>query len=121
MTFHRHDSKDCLCIKYKPDFTTADLRLTGENFYCGGCNRYVSSKKWKGGIIHFGSRSRYAKFFECPCCGYRMRYKRRGKKKIIDSIENQTKHPEEYTEYVLSKLKMKQDLLEKNILLPTVR
>jgi len=121
MTFTQHDKRDCGCIQYKPNFTVCDLRLTGENYYCSYCHRYVSSEKWKGGITHFGIRTRFVKFFECPCCGYRMRRKRRAKNRIVTSIKDQTDHPEKYTRFVLSKLEYKKKLLEKNLLIPTVR
>ncbi len=119
MAFTQHDKRDCQCIAYKPDFGVFDLRLTGKNFFCSGCHRYVSSK-WKGGLVHFGFRTRYVKYFYCPCCGTRMRRKRRAKNRIVTSIQDQIKHPEKYSTYVISKLKKKQKLLENNTLIPTV-
>jgi hypothetical protein len=120
MAFSQHDVRDCRCVQFKPDFTVGDLKLTGENYFCSSCHRYVSSIKWKGGLVHFGKRTRFVKYFFCPCCGYRMRRKTRAKKKIISSIEDQVKHPENYTPYVRSKLEKKVKLLETNFLIPTV-
>jgi len=107
-------------MQYKSDFTVYELRLTGKSYYCAFCCRYVSSTKWKGGLVHFGSRTRYVHHYECPCCGIRMRSKRRGKSKLVRSIESQTNHPEKYSRVVLAKLKTKQKLLDSNVLFPTV-
>ena len=120
MAFNQHDKRDCECVEYKPDFTVCDLRLTGDNYYCSGCHRYVSSEKWKGGLVHLGRRTRFVKYFYCPCCGFRMRRKRRAKHRIVRSIEDQAKHPEKYKPYVISKLDKKIKLLQNNILIPTV-
>ncbi len=121
MTYSMHDARDCACVYYKADFSVGELRLIDGNFYCARCNRYVSPKKWKGGIVHFNFRTtRFVPHFQCPCCGYRMRTNRRGKARIRKSIQNQTDHPEKYTTYVLSKLAKKQKLLKNNILIPTV-
>lgn len=118
MTSNQH--KDCGCIEYKSDYTIYELRLTGEDYYCSVCCRYVSSKKWKGGLVHFGNRTRFVQYFQCPCCGYKMRSKRRNKSKLFRSIESQTNHPEKYSPFVLSKLKTKQSILNGNFLVPTV-
>ena len=120
MAFTQHDKRDCECIDYKPDFSVCELRMTGENYYCSLCHRYVSSEKWKGGLVHLGSRTRFAKYFQCPCCGVRMRCRRRAKQRIVTSIEDQAKHPEKYTTFVISKLEKKIKLLENNLLIPTV-
>jgi len=121
MAFAQHDARDCSCVEYKPDFGVCELRMTGDNFYCSSCHRYVSSVKWKGGLVHFGCKSRYVKHFYCPCCGTRMRTRRRAKNRIVASIEDQTKFPEKYTSFVISKLEKKVKLLESNVLIPTVR
>ncbi len=121
MTYSQHDVRDCGCVQYKPDFSVVELRLIEGNYFCATCNRYVSKNKWTGGLVHFGSRTRFVPFFQCPCCGYRMRRGRRGKARILKSIKNQTEHPEEYTSFVLSKLEFKQKLLRENKLIPTVR
>lgn len=120
MAFNQHDKRDCECIEYKPDFQTCDLRMTGKNYFCSSCHRYVASDKWKGGLVHFGSRTRFVKSFYCPCCGTRMRNRRRAKQRIVTSIKDQTNHPEKYTPYVISKLEKKIKLLESNVLIPTV-
>lgn len=122
MTYQRHLDihRNCICNDYKPDFITGDLRLTGENFYCAKCDHYVSSKKWKGGIVLFGIRSRFVKFYFCPCCGIRMRYKIRAKARTRASIKDQEEHPEKYSRYIISKLKEKQKLLKNNFLNSTV-
>ncbi len=117
----QHDVRDCECIHYRPDFSTFDLRLTGKNFFCSKCDRYVSIVKWRGGIVHFNNRTRYIPYFRCPCCGYRMRRGRRGKARILKSIKNQTEHPEKYSKHVLSKLEIKKKLLRENKLIPTVQ
>lgn len=120
MTYSQHDKRDCECIHYRPDFSIFDLRLTEGNYFCAKCDRYVSSKKWKGGLIHFNNRTRYVPYFQCPCCGVRMRRNRRGKNRLLKSIQHQIDHPEEYSAFVLSKLAKKQKLLKNNILIPTV-
>ncbi len=120
MGLYQHDERDCDCVNYRPDFTVCDLRLTGDNYYCSRCQRYVSSKKWQGGLIHLGFRTRFVKNHYCPCCGYRMRIKGRAKHRTVRSIIDQTNHPENYTRFVISKLKYKQKLLKNNKLIPTV-
>ena len=119
MTNH-HDARDCDCTPYRPDFSIGELRLTGDNFFCSKRGRYVSNLKWKGGIVKFNNRSRLVPFFQCPCCGVRMRFGRRNKARIEKSIKHQTEHPEEYSSYILSKLELKQKLLRENKLIPRV-
>jgi len=120
MPYNQHDERDCECIHYRPDFSVFELKLTEGNYYCAKCDRYVTIEKWKGGIIHFSNRTRFVAYFRCPCCGERMRRGRRGKNRLLKSIKNQTDHPEEYSAFVLSKLKSKQKLLRENKLIPTV-
>ena len=112
--------ENCLCHKYGPDLEPFQIRMNGDNFYCMRCNGLVSKKKWKGGIVKFGNRIVYKKYYECPCCGYRMRAKRRNKKKQIDSIEHQLLHPEEHLPKAQTVLPKKIALMQKNILLARI-
>lgn len=116
----RHDELDCECIKYAPDLKMWDLRLNGINYLCRRCNRYVDPKKWYGGIVHFTNRSRIVSFYECPCCGQRMAKHRIAKKKLVDSLEDQTNHPEHYNPITRKMLKKKKKLIDNNILIPRI-
>lgn len=116
MVVNRHDKKDCGCTQYKPDYAIFDIRLDGTNFYCRQCGRLVSKLKWKGGLIHFGNRSRILKPNECPCCGYRMSDKRRGKAKLEKSIEHQINHPELHPTITKRSLPKKISILYENII-----
>jgi hypothetical protein len=117
----RHDVRDCECVKYSPYLDAWAIRLDGKNLLCRRCNRYVDPDKWKGGIIHFTNRSRYAKPNECPCCGYKMSKHRIAKKKLVDSIEHQEKFPELHDSRARKKLKKKRMLLDSGLISPTVK
>ncbi len=91
MSTSQHDY--CSCKKYRPDFTLTGIRYTGSVFRCRRCVAYVDGTKWLGGIVHFGCRSRFVRYYECPCCGYRMTKNRRAKYKIVKSIERQLNNP----------------------------
>jgi hypothetical protein len=90
----RHQS--CDCEKYTPDFIQFQVRLDGTNYRCRGCSRYVSSLKWKGGLIERKNYSKgkgtimvYIGKNFCPCCGQKMSLHRVAKKKLIDSVQKQ--------------------------------
>ena len=117
----RHDERDCECVKYSPSMEMWDLRLNGINYLCRGCNRYVDPKKWKGGIVHFSSRSRIVTSIYCPCCGRRMSKHRYAKKKLLDSLQKQVDHPELYRSNTRKTLQKKIKLIEGNFLYPTVK
>jgi len=91
MSLSKHDF--CGCEKYKPNFASTGIRYTGSVFRCRRCVHYVDGTKWLGGIIKYGNRSRVVRYYECPCCGYRMTNHRRAKYKIIKSIERQMNNP----------------------------
>jgi len=113
-----HDN--CACSNYTPDLKTWEIRMNGDNFFCIKCNMLVSKKKWKGGIVKFGNRVLYKEFYYCPCCGYRMRQKRRNKKQQIESIEHQMAHPELHDKKALKALPSKVKLLENNVLIARI-
>ncbi len=116
----RHDERDCECVKYAPTYKVWDIRLNGVNFICRRCGRYVDPKKWKGGIIKFQTRSRYASQIECPCCGYRMSRHRRDKNALVQSIKHQQKYPEKHDKRSLKRLKKKVKIIESEILAPRI-
>jgi len=114
MTTSRHEN--CACEKYSPDLKTWEIRMNGENFFCIRCVSLVSKKKWKGGIVKFNNRQKYKEYYECPCCGYRMRQAVRNKKKQIESILHQMEHPELHFPSALKTLPSKVKLMENNVL-----
>lgn len=87
----RHDY--CACLSYRPSFAITGIRFDGSVFRCRKCCAYVDGTKWLGGIVHFGNRSRFVKYYECPCCGYRMSTNRRGKCRTVRSVERQINDP----------------------------
>jgi len=107
-----HDERDCECLKYVPDFKVWDIRLNGINLLCRKCNRYIDPKKWKGGIIKFQKRSRYAKAYQCPCCGQRLSSHRYSKKKLEDSVNHQIKYPELHDPRAQKALKKKKKVVD---------
>lgn len=117
----RHDKRDCECLKYSPHLKVWDIRLNGINYLCRKCNRYVDPKKWKGGVVHFSSRSRTVTGNYCPCCGQRMSKHRYAKKKLLDSVTNQVNHPELYSPKTRKTLKKKVYLIDNDILIPRVK
>jgi len=90
-TASRHDN--CSCLPYRPNFRITGIRFNGSVFRCRKCCAYVDGTKWLGGIVHFGNRSRFVKFYECPCCGYRMTNHRRAKYRTIRSVQRQMNNP----------------------------
>jgi hypothetical protein len=119
MTSNRHEN--CACAEYYPsDLKVWEIRMNGKNFFCIRCNMLVSSEKWKGGIVKFGNRQKYKEYYECPCCGYRMRKSRRNKKQQVESIQHQVAHPELHYPQALKVLPSKIKLLEENVLVPRI-
>ncbi len=108
-----HDN--CTCREYTPDFKETGIRYSGNVFYCIGCHAYVDGTKWKGGIVSFGNRTRLLKYFECPCCGERMRSKCRGKNKLQKSIDRQLENPLGLQPHLMKQLPMKVQILQKII------
>lgn len=107
---------DCGCEKYKPTYNIFAIKMDGTNYYCRTCGKHVSKKKWKGGLVHFGNRSRILRPNDCPCCGYRMSDHRRAKAKLEKSIEHQMDHPELHVLITKRSLPKKVAILYENII-----
>lgn len=120
LTIQRHDVRDCACVQYEPDdLWNYKIRMNGENYYCSGCGRYVSSLKWKGGLIEMrrdkgGTEMRYKTRSQCPCCGIKMRFKRRAKNMLLRSIQSQIDNPKKSTPFIRKSLPAKVRWIETN-------
>jgi len=110
--------ENCLCEQYQPDFKDTGIRYTGTVFRCKKCCRFVDGKKWKGGVTHFGNRTRILKSFQCPCCGTSMTSHRRAKLKMVKSMEKQLKNPELLQPHVKKQLIKKTKILKNFHLYP---
>ena len=111
-----HDKKSCTCMLYKLDFKANDLRWTKDTRYCKSCAKYITLKKWHGGIAKFGNRIRILTKEFCPCCGERLRTTRRQNAKMIRSIKDQIKNPQNYRRSSV-KLDNKMKFIKENNLL----
>ena len=110
---------NCECEKYKPDFKDTGLRFNGVNvFRCRKCCSFVDGTKWLGGLVFFSNRTRFVRFFECPCCGYRMTSHRRAKSRTIKSVQKQLSDPKILQPHVKLQLENKVKILQKMHLPP---
>lgn len=118
----RHDEKACTCVQYKLDFTQYDLRYVKDSRYCKICKRHISLKKWKGGLVKFCNRVKLVTQEFCPCCGERLRTGgRSSKNRLLKSIADQQKNPQNYSMAVLKKLEKKVKYLEKIQMIPITK
>jgi len=114
MAIGTHDKRDCVCVKYKPDdIWNFKIRMNGETYFCRNCGRYVSSKKWKGGLVelsnnYMGTRHVWKEKNWCPCCGQKMAFKRRSKNKLLRSIKRQIENKDKLPELAKISLITKQ-------------
>jgi len=104
---------------YEPDDLWGyTIRMNGENYYCSSCGRYVSPKKWKGGFVemkrYMGTEMRYKKPWQCPCCGQKMRFRRRAKNPLRRSILDQIDNIDNLPPRIVKQLPAKMKLIETN-------
>lgn len=115
----RHDERVCTCVQYKLDFTQYDLRYVKDSRYCRNCKRHISLKKWKGGIVKFCNRTRMVSKEFCPCCGERLRTGgRSSKNRMLRSVADQQRNPQNYSNAVLKKLDKKVKYLQEMQMIP---